>query len=139
LPLDPPPLPCSFAWGPAAAALQQAAAPAVAAGEEQQWAVLRQRLPLDPLRAALTVCHWPEACALADPGSCSSGGDGDAGGAATVAPLPAAAAAYDPGFLLPFCCSCLRRRLLPPRAFVEAGLLSGEAPCWHSGRSVAAA
>lgn len=122
----------SFAWGPAAAALQQLPAPAAGAGEQQQQQrrreraqLLQQRLPLDPARAALTVCHWPEGCSLAVPGS-SGDGDGtgsDAGGAPEQ--LPAAAAAYDPGFLLPFCCACLRQQLLPPRAFAEAGLLSG--------------
>jgi hypothetical protein len=128
----PPCLPgCSFAWGPAAATLQQLPQ-AAAAGEQQQrqrQLLLQQRLPLDPARAALTACHWPEACSLAVPGSSSTGASSDGEGSTStdgLAALPAAAAAFDPGFLLPFCCCCLRQRLLTPHTFAEAGLLSGE-------------
>ena len=123
-------------WGAAAAALQQLPVPGAADEQQaeqqrqQRVHVLRQRLQLDPARAALTVCHWPEACSLAAPGSSaaatpasSSSSDAQQGGA--LAQLPAAAAAYDPGFLLPFCCACLAQQLLAPRAFAEAGLLSG--------------
>ncbi|PRW57763.1 Nucleolar pre-ribosomal-associated 1,N-terminal [Chlorella sorokiniana] len=128
-----------FAWGPAAAAMQQLQP---GAGDEEQQAqrrqLLQQRLPLDSLRAALTVCHWPEACALAAPGSSSAPEDstssaigGGSGGGSSSSPssgqlaqLPGCAAAYDPGFLLPFAICCLRQQLLAPRAFVEAGLLS---------------
>lgn len=104
------------------------------AGDDEQQAqrrqLLQQRLPLDPLRAALTVCHWPESCALAAPGSSTapegSGSSGASGsGSGQLAQLPGCAAAYDPGFLLPFALCCLRQQLLAPRAFVEAGLLSG--------------
>lgn len=112
------------------------------AGDDEQQAqrrqLLQQRLPLDPLRAALTVCHWPEACVLAAPGSSTapegsawsgtsgSGSSGASGsGSGQLAQLPGCAAAYDPGFLLPFALCCLRQQLLAPRAFVEAGLLSG--------------
>lgn len=121
-------------------------------GEEQQAQrrqLLQQRLPLDPLRAALTVCHWPEACVLAAPGSSSapedsstwnSAGNGShpssgsassansgSGSAGQLAQLPGCTAAYDPSFLLPFAIHCLRQQLLAPRPFVEAGLLSGGA------------
>lgn len=135
---------CSFAWGPAAAAMQQLQPGG--GGEEQQaqrQQLLQQRLPLDPLRAALSVCHWPEACVLAAPGSSSApedrtwsdmcgdsssslGSSGSSSGGGQLAQLPGCAAAYDPGFLLPFAICCLRQQLLAPRAFVEAGLLSGE-------------
>jgi hypothetical protein len=62
------------------------------------------------------------------PGSsgAGSGGEGSSSRTDGLAALPAAAAAFDPGFLLPFCCCCLRQRLLTPRTFAEAGLLSGE-------------
>jgi hypothetical protein len=144
LQLNPLPLPAaphchprSFAWGPAAAALQQAASGGAAASadqqqqqqQQQQRALLQQRLPLEPARAALTVCHWPEACTLSAPGSgfASSPASQPAGSGGGLPQLPAVAAAYDPGFLLPFCCACLQRQLLSPRAFAEAGLLSGRA------------
>lgn len=121
----------SFAWGPAAAALQQLQASASDGGDSEQLQLqrrhlLQQRLPLDPARAALTACHWPEACSLAAPGSSSTGEETSGSGASgQLAQLPGSAAAYDPGFLLPFAVCCLRQQLLAPRAFVEAGLLSG--------------
>ncbi|KAL4434021.1 hypothetical protein ABPG75_000462 [Micractinium tetrahymenae] len=128
----------SFAWGAAAAALQQLppvdAADSSDAAEAQRAhrrLLLQQRLPLDPVRAALTACHWPEAGSLAAPGSSSqqsdsnsSGGSSSSGSGGQPAQLPGCAAAYDPGFLLPFCCCCLQHQLLAPRAFAEAGLLS---------------
>lgn len=134
----PPIFACSFAWGQAAAALQQLPASSGGDADEAQRAqrrqLLQQRLSLDPLRAALTVCHWPEACSLAAPGSSSQpggggGGDGSGSGSQPAQPaqLPGCTAAYDPAFLLPFCCCCLRQQLLAPRAFAEAGLLSGAA------------
>lgn len=112
----------------------------------QRRQVLQHRLPLDPLRAALTVCHWPEACVLAAPGSSSADPDSSAwcsnsqaGSPSTsgsspsssssssrqLTQMPGCVAAYDPGFLLPFVICCLRQQLLAPQAFVEAGLLSG--------------
>lgn len=116
---------CSFAWGPAAAALQQLPAGAGDAAAQQRRQLLQQRLPLDPARAALTACLWPEACTLAEPGSSSQGDGGGGDGDVQLMQLPGAAAAYDPGFLLPFCACALRQQLLSPRAFAEAGLLSG--------------
>ena len=118
----------SFAWGPAAAALQQLQPAAVGGATEQQQRqrqqLLQQRLPLDPLRAGLAACHWPEACSLASPGS-STARDSDESGGGQLAQLPAMVAAHDPGFLLPFAVCCLRQQVLTPRAFAEAGLLSG--------------
>lgn len=132
--------PRRLAWGPAAAALQQLRPGAGEDADPRRRQLLQQRLALDPLRAALTVCHWPEACALVAPGSSSAaedGATGDDGGSSSsggsgggqLAQLPGCAAAYDPAFLLPFAACCLRRQLLAPRAFVEAGLLSGACCC----------
>ena len=143
---------CRFAWGPAALALQQlsqqqqqqlqqpqAEQEQVRQHEERereqrQRVLLLQRLPLDPLRCALTVAYWPEGCTLLGEGGSSgssssadgaSGGDG--GGDATQGcplPIPPHPAAYDPGFLLPFCLRAARGALLPPRTLAASGLLS---------------
>eukprot|EP00887_Chlorella_sp_A99_P003671 scaffold7.g3671.t1 len=124
-----------FAWGPAAAAVQQiqaqsqagtGAAPAPSSDPQQQQqarAALLARLPLDPARSALVVAHFPEwRSLLGNDGSSTSAAGGT--GAGGPPPLPHSAAGYDPAFLLPFCLSVLRGGLLGPRAFAAAGLLS---------------
>jgi hypothetical protein len=136
-----------FAWGPGAVAAA-ASLPGLATDSTEfssRVQTLQSKLPLDPVRCALTVTHFPEKCSLFGGGD-SGGGNNSVGEevkpavasseAAVVLEhtsslpeglarlLPTTPAAYDPSFLIPFCVAALRVSLLPPRLFAQAGLAS---------------
>ncbi|KAL4518589.1 hypothetical protein Ndes2437B_g00681 [Nannochloris sp. 'desiccata'] len=138
-----------FAWGPGAVAAAASLPNAAANGEfSSRLRALQSKLPIDPVRCALTVTHFPEKCLLfgggGDGSGHSSGEDavkpaaGSDGTSNTEAVadhisslpeglarlLPTSPAAYDPSFLIPFCVAALRVGLLPPRLFAQAGLAS---------------
>ena len=122
-----------FAWGEAAAALQQARG-----SEARRAEVIEARLlAIDPARCALTVAQFPEWRCLtgndgapaAPPPPSAGGAHAAAAAAAAAAPtaaqaLPHAVAGYDPAFLLPACVAGLAQGRLAPHGFAALGLLS---------------
>jgi Nucleolar pre-ribosomal-associated protein 1 len=134
-----------FAWGPgavAAAASLTSAAAAAGGDISSHLQALQSKLPLDPVRCALTVTHFPEKCSLFGGGGGSSSSSSGEEVKAVIGSneavehsssslpdslsrlLPTSPAAYDPSFLIPFCVAALRSGLLPPRLFAQTGLAS---------------